>query len=130
MSEINLSFSQGFLFREKVVPKHIAEMPIKGLNEVGKVIKGSTVLIMGLTYKENVPDTRESPVREMVKELKEFGVDVCGYDPFLSKEEIEAFSVKASDFSFSTNLFLGRKALPKELYSFLAQVLSRRKKVC
>ncbi|MDI6886726.1 MAG: UDP binding domain-containing protein [archaeon] len=36
---------------------------------------------MGLTYKENVPDTRESPVREMVKELKEFGVEVYGYDP-------------------------------------------------
>jgi len=61
------SFSQGFLFREKVVPKHVAEMVIKVLNEVGKVIKGSKVLIMGLTYKENVPDTRELPVREMVK---------------------------------------------------------------
>ena len=58
------------------MPKHVAEMAIKGLNEVGKVIKGSKVLIMGLTYKENVPDTRESPVREMVKELKEFGVNV------------------------------------------------------
>lgn len=33
-------------------------------------IKGSKVLTMGLTYKENVPDTRESPMREMVKELK------------------------------------------------------------
>jgi UDPglucose 6-dehydrogenase/UDP-N-acetyl-D-galactosamine dehydrogenase len=54
---------------------------IKGLNEVDKVIKGSKVLIMGLTYKENVPDTRESPVREVVKELKEFGVEVYGYDP-------------------------------------------------
>ena len=43
---------------------------------------------MGLTYKENVPDTRESPVREMVRELKEFGVNVYGYDPLLSKEEI------------------------------------------
>jgi len=79
------------------MPKHVAEMAIKGLNEVGKVIKGSKVLIMGLTYKENVPDTRESPVREMVKELKEFGVDVYGYDPLLSKEEIEAFGVKALD---------------------------------
>ncbi|MCW3130623.1 MAG: UDP binding domain-containing protein [Methanophagales archaeon] len=59
------------------------------------MIKGSKVLIMGLTYKENVPDTRESPVREMVKELKEFGVDVYGYDPLLSKEEIEGFGVKA-----------------------------------
>ena len=70
---------------------------IKGLNEVGKVIKGSKVLIMGLTYKENVPDTRESPVREMVKELKEFGVNVYSYDPLLSKEEIEAFGVNALD---------------------------------
>jgi len=52
---------------------------------------------MSLAYKENVPDTRESPVREMVKELKEFGVNVYGYDPLLSKEEIEAFGVKALD---------------------------------
>ena len=79
------------------MPKHVAEMAIKGLNEVGKVIKDSKVLIMGLTYKENVPDTRESPVREMVKELKEFGVNVYGYDPLLSKEEIEAFGVNALD---------------------------------
>jgi len=50
-----------------------------------------------LTYKENVPDTRESPVMEMVKELKEFGVNVYGYDPLLSKEEIEAFGVNALD---------------------------------
>ena len=79
--------------------KHVAEMAIKGLNEVGKVIKGSKVLIMGLTYKENVPDTRESPVREMVKELKEFGVDVYGYDPLLSIEEIEEFCVTVFDSS-------------------------------
>ena len=52
---------------------------------------------MGLTYKENVPDTRESPVREIIKELKEFGIEIYGYDPLLSKEEIEAFGVKALD---------------------------------
>jgi len=79
------------------MPKHVAEMAIKGLNEVGKLIKGSKVLIMGLTYKENVPDTRESPVKEMVKELKEFGIDVFGYDPLLSREEIEGFGVNALD---------------------------------
>ena len=52
---------------------------------------------MGLTYKENVPDTRESPAREMVKELKEFGIEIYGYDPLLTKEEIEEFGVKALD---------------------------------
>ena len=71
-------------------------------------MKGSKVLIMGLTYKENVPDTRESPVREIIKELKEFGIEIYGYDPLLSKEEI------LERFSFSTNLFFKRKALPKE----------------
>lgn len=50
---------------------------------------------MSLTYKENVVDTLESPVREIVKELKEFGVAVYGYDPLLSNEEIEGFGVKA-----------------------------------
>ena len=38
-------------------------------------------------------DTRESPVREIVKELKEFGVEAYGYDPLLSKEEIKGFGV-------------------------------------
>ena len=79
------------------MPKYIAEMTIKGLNEVKKVIKCSKVLIMGLTYKENVSDTRESPVRELVKELKEFGIEIHGYDPLLGKEEIEEFGVKALD---------------------------------
>ena len=79
------------------MPKHVAEMAIKGLNEVGKVIKDSKILIMGLTYKENVPDTRESPVKEIVKELKEFGIEIYGYDPLLSKAEIDKFGIKAMD---------------------------------
>ena len=79
------------------MPGYVALMAIKGLNDVGKVIKGSKVLIMGLTYKENVPDTRESPVREIVRVLEEFGVDVYGYDPLLSDAMIEGFGVKALD---------------------------------
>jgi len=77
--------------------KHVALMAIKGLNEAGKVIKNSKVLIMGLTYKENVPDIRESPVKNIVKELKEFDINLYGYDPLLSKEQINKFGVKAVD---------------------------------
>jgi len=79
------------------MPRHVAEMAIKGLNDAGKVIKGSKVLIMGLTYKENVPETRESPAREMVKALQEYRVDVYGCDPLLSRKEIEGFGVKARE---------------------------------
>jgi UDPglucose 6-dehydrogenase/UDP-N-acetyl-D-galactosamine dehydrogenase len=49
------------------MPKYVAGLAIKGLNEVGKVIKDSKVLILGLTYKENVPHIRESPVRGLLK---------------------------------------------------------------
>lgn len=74
------------------MPKHVALMAIKALNDVGKVIKCSKVLIMGLTYKENVPDTRETPTKKIIKELEEFGIEVIGYDPLLRdahEEEIE-----------------------------------------
>jgi len=73
------------------MPRHVADLAIKGLNEVGKVIKGSKVLIMGLTYKEDVPDTRESPVEEIIHELKEFRIDVYGYDPILPDDVIKKF---------------------------------------
>jgi len=75
------------------MPKHVADMTIKALNNMGKVIKGSKVLLMGLTYKENVADTRESPVKGIIKELKEFGVEIYGYDPLLDSIEDE-FAIK------------------------------------
>ncbi len=76
------------------MPKHIAQMCIKLLNEVGKAGKGSRVLIMGLTYKGNVADTRQAPAQEIIKELNEYGVELYGYDPLLSKIEQE-FGIKA-----------------------------------
>jgi len=76
-------------------PHFVASLAVKGLNEVGKVIKGSKVLIMGLTYKENVEDIRESPVKEIIKGLIEYEADLYGYDPLLSLDEINGFNVKA-----------------------------------
>lgn len=73
------------------MPRHVAGLAIKGLNDAGKVIKGSKVLIMGLTYKEDVPDTRESPVEEIIHELAEFKVNVLGYDPLLPDDVIRKF---------------------------------------
>lgn len=66
------------------MPRHVAEMTIRALNSVGKVIKGSRVLIMGLTYKENVPDIRETPTKEIIKELQEYGVKILAYDPLVN----------------------------------------------
>lgn len=79
------------------MPKHVAQLAIKSLNEAGKVIKGSKVLIMGLTFKENVDDIRETQVKEIIKELKEFQCEIYGYDPMISKEEIKKFEIKDLD---------------------------------
>ncbi len=76
------------------MPKYVADLAIKGLNKSGKKIKGSNILIMGLTYKENVADIRESPVSDMVRELKEFEVNVYGSDPLLPDSVIEHFGAK------------------------------------
>lgn len=76
------------------MPKYVAEMTVKGLNKVGKTINGSRVLIMGLTYKEDVADIRESPVENMVHELKAYEVEVFGYDPLLPDAVIRHFGVK------------------------------------
>jgi len=74
--------------------KHIAEMTIKALNKVGKVIKDSKVLIMGLTFKGNVPDMRETPAREIIKELNEYEVKIFGYDPLVNDIE-NNFGIRA-----------------------------------
>ena len=78
------------------MPKHVAEITIKALNNAEKVIKRSKVLVMGLTYKENVRDTRESPARRIIKELKEYGVEVFGYDPLMDDVKDE-FGIEVID---------------------------------
>jgi UDP-N-acetyl-D-mannosaminuronate dehydrogenase len=71
-----------------------AEMAVRVLNKVGKTIKRSNVLIMGLTYKEDVADIRESPAGNIVQDLKQYNVDVYGYDPLLPESAIRHFSAK------------------------------------
>jgi UDP-N-acetyl-D-galactosamine dehydrogenase len=51
------------------------------------------VLIMGVTYKENVEDTRETPARDIIKELQDYGIEVIGYDP-VAKDPEKAFGIK------------------------------------
>ncbi len=75
------------------MPKHVAGMALKALKKAGKVLKHSRVLLMGLTYKENVLDTRESPVKDIIKELSRFGVEIYGYDPLVNHAEDE-FNIK------------------------------------
>jgi len=55
----------------------------------GHTIKGSKVLILGITFKENCPDIRNSRVIDVIRELQEFGVKVDVYDPWADREEVK-----------------------------------------
>ena len=67
----------------------VANKMIKLLIKKGHKIEGSKVLILGITFKENCPDIRNSRVIDVYQELKEFGVEVDVYDPWASKHEVE-----------------------------------------
>ena len=71
------------------MPMWVANQIVKMLIDSGSIIKGSKLLILGLTFKENVNDMRNSKAKELIKELKEFGIKVLAHDQYLSKEEVE-----------------------------------------
>jgi UDP-N-acetyl-D-galactosamine dehydrogenase len=61
--------------------KFIAEQTVKELIRSGHAIKGARVNILGLTFKEDVPDLRNSRVIDVISELKSYGIDVHVHDP-------------------------------------------------
>lgn len=67
----------------------VANKLIKLLIKKGHRIEGSRVLILGITFKENCPDIRNSRVIDVHNELKEFGVQVDVHDPWASKHEVK-----------------------------------------
>ncbi len=75
--------------------KFVVEKLIKKLNNSGKVLKESKVLVLGLTFKADVKDHRNSRAKHLIKELKDYGISVIGCDPLLENELIKReFGVK------------------------------------
>ena len=67
----------------------VANKMIKMLIKAGKQIMGSKILILGVTFKENCPDIRNSKVFDVYNELKEFGLEVDAYDYEADSKEVK-----------------------------------------
>ena len=67
--------------------KYVAENCVKMLIKADKAVKGAKVAILGFTFKENCPDTRNTKVIDIVNELKEYGIDPIIADPQADAEE-------------------------------------------
>ncbi len=63
--------------------RYVGNLVIRGISAVGKPLKGATVLIMGLTFKENVPDIRNSKIHDTITHLQGYGIHVLGCDPLV-----------------------------------------------
>jgi UDP-N-acetyl-D-glucosamine/UDP-N-acetyl-D-galactosamine dehydrogenase len=67
--------------------KFIAEQTVKQMIANGSYIKGARVNVLGLTFKENCADLRNSKVGDVIRELRSYGVEVCVYDPHADSAE-------------------------------------------
>ena len=67
--------------------KYIADRTIKEMVKAGKIIKNSNILILGLTFKEDCPDIRNTRVVDIIRELKDSGSNIDVYDPWVNSNQ-------------------------------------------
>ncbi len=68
---------------------YVANQVVKLMIKKGQKIEGAKVLVLGITFKENCPDIRNSRVIDVIRELEEFGTDVDVYDPWADPKEVK-----------------------------------------
>lgn len=69
--------------------KYVGESTVKNLIKANKQVKGARVAILGMTFKEDCPDVRNSKVIDIINELKEYGINVFVADPIADENEVK-----------------------------------------
>jgi UDP-N-acetyl-D-glucosamine dehydrogenase len=67
------------------MPDHVVQLIADGLNDESKALKGSRVLLLGVAYKKDIDDVRESPALSIIDRLRAKGADVRYHDPFVGE---------------------------------------------
>jgi len=65
------------------MPEHVVTLVAEALNRRGKSVRGSRVLVLGVSYKADIDDTRESPSLDIMEKLREAGAKIDYSDPFV-----------------------------------------------
>ena len=77
------------------MPEHVVRRIIEALNRNGRAVKGSRILVLGVAYKADIDDTRESPSLDILELLEEMGAKVDYADPFVPKLDFAGRTRKA-----------------------------------
>src|SRR5918993_1262627 len=67
------------------MPDHVCQLVSDGLNDDSKSMKGSRILLLGVAYKKDIDDVRESPALSIIDRLRSKGAEVSYHDPFVSE---------------------------------------------
>jgi UDP-N-acetyl-D-glucosamine dehydrogenase len=67
------------------MPGHVVDVVTEALNDVGRAVRGSRLLLLGLAYKRDVADVRESPALAVLEKLLERGAAVAVHDPLVAQ---------------------------------------------
>ena len=67
------------------MPEHVVQLVADGLNDESKSMKGSRILLLGVAYKKDIDDVRESPALSIIDRLRAKGADVRYHDPFVKE---------------------------------------------
>ena len=102
--KVKLQLGENFRFVELAndinhhMPQFVSRRVMLGLNERGKAVKGSNIVLVGLAYKPNTSDARESPGVSVAASLIELGARVIALDPLVRKEDVN-LPLEWKDFS-------------------------------
>ncbi|MDA3029489.1 MAG: nucleotide sugar dehydrogenase, partial [Actinomycetota bacterium] len=75
------------------MPAYVVSRVQNVLNTHRKAVNGAKVLLLGLTYKPDISDDRETPAREVVRHLRDLGAEILGHDPHVSVFDVDGEAV-------------------------------------
>jgi UDP-N-acetyl-D-glucosamine dehydrogenase len=71
------------------MPYYVVQKVVDALNEEGKPVKGARILVLGVAYKRDVGDTRESPALDIIRLLQQKGAEVVYHDPYVPELHLD-----------------------------------------
>jgi UDP-N-acetyl-D-glucosamine dehydrogenase len=97
------------------MPDYVVARTSAALNARGKAVKGSRILVLGLAYKPDIDDVRESPSFELIEKLRDLGADVAYHDPHVARtHQMRKYDLRMASVEFT----------PSELARYDAVVVS------
>jgi UDP-N-acetyl-D-glucosamine dehydrogenase len=86
----------------RAMPEHVVHLVADALNDHGRAVRGASILVLGVTYKADVNDIRESPALEIIELLTRRGAQVSYADPFTPQLAMDGFKLSAVEPSAET----------------------------